>query len=121
MSRAKHTPLVITTKELETWKLAAKEEGVSLDEFRRRAMNERALHVLSPGSRLLGGIVESVGKLLQKEPVIQVLDICRCGHERRLHVAYGSDGSNSNRGSCGRALCDCRKYNCASPLGALQK
>lgn len=100
-------------EEQERWKAAARMEGVSLVEFQRRSLNERAQNVLHPGSRMLGGVVESVGRMLAGKPVITnpltpEAGFCACGHPQRLHVQYGG---NPSYGSCGHFLCECKKFS----------
>ncbi len=99
-------------EEQERWKAAARMEAVSLTEFQRRALNERAQNVIHPGSRMLGGIVESVSRLMTGKPVIVnplvTERMCACGHPETRHVQYGG---YELRGSCGSALCNCAKYS----------
>lgn len=99
-------------EEQERWKAAARMEAVSMTEFQRRALNERTQNVLHPGSRILGGVVESVGRMLAGKPVItnplEPEKMCICGHASSRHVTFGSLGGP--RGSCGSAICDCRKF-----------
>lgn len=99
-------------EEQERWKAAARMESCSMAEFQRRALNERAQNVIHPGSRVLGGIVESVGRILTGKPVItnpvKQEKMCICGHSIFRHVTFGSN--DTLRGSCGGATCNCVKF-----------
>ena len=97
-----------TPEEIERWQRAAKVEGVTYQEFTRRAMQERASNILSPGNRLLGGIFESTVRLLAKQPVIEAEKFCQCGHSRHHHAARS--GSDVRAGSCGNPHCNCKRF-----------
>jgi len=103
-------------EEQERWKAAARMEAVSMTEFQRRALNERTQNVLHPGSRMLGGIVESISRMMTGKPVItnpmnpltSEGSMCECGHTQKRHAQYGG---NPSYGSCGHFLCECKKFS----------
>ena len=100
--------------ELETWERAAKAEGCTLSEFKRRAINERAYHVLNPGTRLLHGIFEGVARIVEKKPVLELEKFCMCGHSIAHHPAVSGTDLH---GSCGVPTCNCTKFQERKILG----
>lgn len=89
------------------WHRAAEKEGLTYQEFTKRALAQRADHVLTAGpGRVLGafvGLLEAAaGSRETREKV------CVCGHGERNHVTFGTSGGRP--GSCGRAVCDCRNF-----------
>lgn len=94
-------------QEKESWKRAAKAEGVTLSEFKRLAANDRAAKILDPFKGAVGGIAKSVFSAVIKEFAKPQEKVCQCGHAANRHVAYGG---NAALGSCGGHLCDCKKF-----------
>lgn len=85
--------------EKKRWVAAAQAEGVSIREFARRAMNERAskqADVLPPPIPLAVPTVH-----------VEITELCACGHAERAHITFSGGG---NRGSCGHAVCSCVRY-----------